>query len=236
MAAAVAATLTTAPCAVAAPVCGDVNVSGKVTAADALAVLKHAVGQAVELLCEQGSQPLKTGQTACHDADGAELPCASTGHDGDLQMGAARTFTDNGDGTITDHNTGLVWEKLSDDDSIHDWDNSYTWADGFATKVGTLNSAAFAGHSDWRMPNRFELETLVHIGAAEPSTYSAFNNGCAPDCTVLTCSCTESGLYWSSSTYHRGPSLAWLVFFKDGDSFYDNKTDFFPVRAVRSNS
>jgi hypothetical protein len=40
-----------------------------------------------------------------------------------------RAYVDNGDGTITDSKTGLMWEKLSDDGSIHDWDATYTWAD-----------------------------------------------------------------------------------------------------------
>ena len=61
---------------------------------------------------------------------------------------------DNGDGTITDTKTGLMWEKLSDDGSIHDKDTAYTWANAFAVKVATLNGGGgFAGHTDWRVPN-----------------------------------------------------------------------------------
>jgi hypothetical protein len=60
---------------------------------------------------------LKTGQTTAY----------GTGSDGDLQKGTARSYTDNGDGTITDNVTGLMWEKKSDDGGIHDKDNMYTW-------------------------------------------------------------------------------------------------------------
>ena len=87
---------------------------------------------------------LKTGQTNCWDSLGAPITCAGTGQDGELQKGAARSYTDNGDGTITDNTTGLMWEKLTDDGSIHDWDNVYTWEGAFA-KIAALNAANFAG-------------------------------------------------------------------------------------------
>jgi hypothetical protein len=67
-----------------------------------------------------------TGQTTCWDSAGAVIPCAGTGNDGDIQAGATLSYTDNGDGTITDNNTGLMWAKKSDDGSIHDKDNAYT--------------------------------------------------------------------------------------------------------------
>jgi hypothetical protein len=73
---------------------------------------------------------LKTGQTHCWGGPfplTPLIPCAGTGQDGDLQTGAARSYTDNGDGTITDNTTGLMWEKITDDGSIHDVNNVYTW-------------------------------------------------------------------------------------------------------------
>jgi hypothetical protein len=66
-----------------------------------------------------------TGQTTCWDSAGTVIPCAGTGHDGEIQAGATLAYTDNGDGTITDDNTGLMWEKLSDDGSINDKDTTY---------------------------------------------------------------------------------------------------------------
>src|SRR5262249_32070000 len=73
-------------------------------------------------------QPLKTGQTTCYTDLGIVAPCAGSGQDGDVQTGLARAYVDNGDGTISDTRTGLMWEKLSDDASIHDKDAMYTWA------------------------------------------------------------------------------------------------------------
>jgi len=181
--------------------------------------------------------PLRTGQTICYNTAGSVIACAGTGHDGDWQKGAARSFTDNGDGTVTDHTTGLMWEKQSDDDSIHDKDNAYTWDNAFASKVATLNSTVFAGHNDWRVPNRFELDTLVNLAAENPATYPAFNTACAATCTVLTCSCSPfSQSYWSSSTFQGDRARAWLVNLNSGFTNYDYKTLSRGVRAVRAGS
>jgi len=69
-------------------------------------------------------------------------------------------FVDNGDGTITDRQTCLVWEKKDNAHGIHDLNNVYKWtksgtaADGdlFATFLAGLNGPGFAGHHDWRIP------------------------------------------------------------------------------------
>ena len=60
---------------------------------------------------------LKTGQTQCWDSAGTEIVCAGTGQDGEFQKGTAQSYADNGDGTITDRATGLVWERLGSFDS-----------------------------------------------------------------------------------------------------------------------
>jgi hypothetical protein len=185
-----------------------------------------------------GGSLAETGQTTCYDSAGLAIPCGGTGRDGELQKGLGRSFTDNGT-TIMDNVTGLEWEKLTDDgDALHDWDIGYTWPDGFA-KVAALNSANFAGHNDWRLPNRTELLSISNIGAVSPATFSPFDTGCTPSCTVGVgaCSCTNPGYYWSSSTYQFARALAWSVLFVDGDTYATGKTtNFFYVRAVRGGS
>ncbi len=215
------------------PVCGDVERNYSLTASDALRILRRAVGQEVEIICPPSATPLRTGQTTCYDAGGTPQQCAGTRQDADLAFGAARSFVDNGNGTILDNATGLTWEKLSNDGSIHDVDNKYTWAEAFSVKIAALNASNFGGSSTWRLPNRFELETLVNLGAAGPATHSVFNTVCGASCTVTTCSCTASDYYWTSTTAQIGQTSAWTVLFETGHEEWDSKSGTNHVRAVR---
>jgi hypothetical protein len=125
------------------------------------------------------------------------IACAGSGQDGEVQAGLVRVYVDNGDGTITDARTGLMWEKQSDDGSLNDQDDMYTWADAFAVKIAGLNAGSgFAGYTDWRLPNVNELQTILNYAAVNPSVPPAFDVFCAPACTVSVCSCTQSGRYW----------------------------------------
>lgn len=180
-----------------------------------------------------------SGQTTCWNSSGSVIACAGTGHDGENQAGATLAYADNGDGTVTDLNTGLMWEKLSDDGSIHDKDNHYDWNDAFAVEVAALNTpSCFAGYCDWRVPNVKELQSIVNyeIAYPGPAVAPAFNASCAASCTVLTCRCTASSYYWSSSSNANNPNNAWNVNFDNGNVNNDNKTNDNYVRAVRAGS
>ncbi len=216
--------------------CGDVNKSGTVTSGDALAVLRKSVGQSVQLACPPPATPLKTGQTTCYTPTGNPLSCPGSTEDGDFQKGASRDFTDNGDGTITDNATGLMWEKLSNDGGYHDRDTLFSWANA-VEKAKFLNDIEFAGHDDWRLPNQFELFSLVHLGTGTPANDPLFHTPCPPGCTVLDCSCTATTdpVYWSSTTYLNGTSGtgAWAVQFDGGFTVAVDKTFGIYARVVR---
>ena len=180
------------------------------------------------------SQPLRTGQTTSY----------GTGSDADALKGVVRAYTDNADGTITDNNTELMWEKKDQSGGIHDWSNTYTWTasldttndmDGTITTVflaGLNGGGGYAGHTDWRIPNAHELQSIANYQNSAPAVGVEFNNGCAPGCTVLTCSCTifdtdmgttdeakaTDRFYWSSTTYQRPGETneAWVVNFEGG--------------------
>lgn len=180
-----------------------------------------------------GGTLLETNQTTCYDlADNTPKSCAGTGQDGELRKGLARSYSDNGK-TITDNQTGLTWEKLTDDGSVHDKDNAYTWADAFATKVQELNTApCFADHCDWRLPNVNELHSILDYAHSNPQVDAVFNMTCAPSCTATDCSCTAADLYWSSTTDTLSDS-AWKVGFDLGFVVADGKAFLGFVRAVR---
>lgn len=65
----------------------------------------------------------------------------------------ATRFIDNGDGTVTDRETGLIWQKDPAPERI-------TWPEA-QRYIEELNEASFAGHSDWRLPRNQELATLM---------------------------------------------------------------------------
>lgn len=170
--------------------------------------------------------------THCIDAadTNGDLRLAAPGDTGECTAGS--TYTDNGDGTITDDRLGLVWERKGDDDSSQDW---YTWAGASTAHVATLNATSFAGHDDWRLPTIAELQTLIRLGPS-PAVAPEFDVACVPGCTALTCSCTvASGAYWSATTLADDPALAWeAVGF--GYLSTDNKGLNWYVRAVRGGS
>ncbi len=236
MAAAFAAmALRVVPAAAVAPVpavCGDVNSTGTVTAADALAVLKVAVHQPLELICAAIPQFPATGD----DVDYGDFS------DGHVQSGTARSFTDNGDGTVTDNVTGLMWEKKGSADDIHYMDNIYAWTSTDEQMDGPIVTAflaslnadkGFAGHNDWRIPTITELLSLWNVGAGNPTAFTPFNDSCVNGCNSETCSCTAPTTYWSSSSSHFDGGKAWFVNFGDGGADFDGKIGTNHVRAVR---
>ena len=179
--------------------------------------------------CSGPRQLTATGQTTVY----------TTGDDGDVRAGRALSYVDNGDGTITDANTGLMWEKKVNNGGLHDVDNMYVWTPGSGSIwewIGFVNAeggTGYAGHNDWRIPNKKELESIVDAGRYNPAVDPAFNTGCTAGCTELTCSCTASNYYWSSTTFANSPTLAWYVDFYYGYVYGNYKVSNNYVRAVR---
>jgi len=171
-----------------------------------------------------------TGQTTSFTA----------GDDGALRRGAGLRYQDNGDGTITDMNTGLMWERKSGEAGLHYHDDHFVWTPGpgsvweWLALVNAENGGAgYAGHTDWRLPNLRELQSIVNYENSGPAIGSEFNMACAPGCTVAACSCTEPAPLWTSTTFTADPTLAWLVDFANGFVVNDAKTAAWHVRAVR---
>jgi serine/threonine-protein kinase len=65
----------------------------------------------------------------------------------------ATRFINNGDGTVTDGETNLVWQQNPGPERIN-WPEATQY-------IQKLNEATFAGHTDWRLPNNEELLTLM---------------------------------------------------------------------------
>lgn len=119
-------------------------------------------------------------------------------------------FTDNGDGTVTDKNTGLMWQQR--DDNVE-----RTWNEAMAY----CEDLELAGHTDWRLPDKDELMSIVDKSRENPAINTDFFPG------------TRSSSYWSSSTHVDCAGDAWDVHFHGGRVGYGSKAYGTYVRCVR---
>ncbi len=121
-------------------------------------------------------------------------------------------YQDNGDGTITDRATGLMWQQSGSDDYL-----AYADAEKY---VASLNREHFAGYKDWRLPTVDELASLL-----EPDEQSN-------DQYINPVFSDEQWWCWSADK--RSSGSAWVVDFSYGNVFwYYNGSNYY-VRAVRS--
>ena len=135
----------------------------------------------------------------------------------DVTAGAPNleSYTDNKDGTVTDNLTGLMWQQTVPT-------GTYTWSQAVAY-CPTLN---LAGHSDWRLPSRIELASIVDFGVTSGSATS----GATINATYF--SSTPANWFWSSSPLAGSSSYAWFVFFNSGSTSYDVVSSTYLVRCV----
>lgn len=150
------------------------------------------------------------------------LLCLLAGNAFAIQTTPTSDFIDNNDGTVTHKTTGLTWMRCAlgqtwTGSSCKGTAKSYTYT--AALKL----TSRFAGHSDWRLPNIAELQTIVERDAISP----AINTELFPS--------TPSDAFWSSSPYVGYSNYAWYVYFSNGYVYLNNnRNNGFAVRLVRA--
>ena len=211
---------------------------------------------------------LTNGAMGCLDKAALNADCTNAGSQAGVLQGAADQFIqdallalasdhryiDNGDGTVTDSATWLMWEKKTtavgsgvNYADPHDVDNTYTWnvsgtpypPDGtaFTDFLFRLNTEpCFAGHCDWRLPSE-EGQDSPFTGAKELESIllAPYPCGTSP-CIDPIFGPTVAGSYWSATTDATDPNSAWLVNFADGLVGNSDKGFNHYVRAVRAGS
>ena len=135
-----------------------------------------------------------------------------SGADSRAPVGASTAsvgYTDNGDGTITDTATGLMWQQAGA--SGMTWEQALAYCEGLD----------LGGHADWRLPSIKELRSLAETSRYNPSVHTTY----FPD--------SAASWYWSGTTRATTTYDAWVVNFYFGDVDGYNKTNGYYVRAVR---
>jgi hypothetical protein len=141
-------------------------------------------------------------------------------------MKAEAKLLDNNNGTVTDKNTGLMWQKCSagqnNDGACSGTAGEYNWYEATGNVCKGLRTG---GHSDWRLPSKSELVTIVDLSA--PQSGPTINPSYFPG--------TIKAGYWSSTADASKPDLAWLVDFVKGYVIPAvNKKNHWYVRCVRT--
>lgn len=109
-----------------------------------------------------------TGQTNCYGSSGGTIACPGAGaafYGQDAQYAsAAMSYRNNGDGTISDLITGLMWQR--------DPGSKVSWASANArtSSVGRVSALTLAGYSDWRLPTIKELYSLIDFNGLNGPT------------------------------------------------------------------
>ena len=103
-------------------------------------------------------------------------------------------FKDNGDETVSDEATGLMWQKS-------DGGKTYLWQDG----LKYCDALSLGGHSDWRLPNIKELHSLLDYTKSPEATTEA-NKGPCIDTSVFEITNKENPFDYPITKYsrHRG--------------------------------
>jgi hypothetical protein len=181
------------------------------------------VDDVVSGYCNAPAPVGKTGQTISQ----------ANGDDGDLRKGVAwpnPRFTDNGDGTVTDNLTRLIWLKNAHRFGSQDWWGAVSACNSLADDGSELTDGSVAG--DWRLPNVNELHSLEDYDFYEPALPNTAGTGQWTEGDPFT-NVQFQYYYWSSTPYVWN-SFRWAVSMKWGTSNYlSTSQDYHYVWPVR---
>ena len=132
----------------------------------------------------------------------------ATGCSGKFKENAVEKFNDNGDGTVTDITTRLIWQQA---DAKKNWEAAITYCE----------ELKHANHQDWRLPNIKELRTIIDMTKTNLTIDSIAFPG------------AKASLYWSSTTFESNPKNAMVYDFSNGNTHSEEKVFTNYVRCVR---
>ena len=156
------------------------------------------------------------------------------GEDGLLQKGVAwpnPRFTDNGNGTVTDNLTGLIWLKSANCCGMTDWAGALSAANTLNSGECGLTDGSVEG--DWRLPSLREQHSLIHFGYHAPALPNTAGTAKWAEGDPFTgVNDIQSRNYWTSTTSASDSYQAWIVDLYDGKAASKFKIDFFYLNKV----
>jgi len=217
------------------------KVAAKAPVEPAAAVITLASAPAPETAGVETTETIKTTAAAALVA-GSPSGFVKLANTGELLEDDASSWE-----CVEDRNSKLTWEVKKNDGGIRDRDNSYSWlreingeTDGTnnggrcrggvdcdtSSYARAINSQELCGFSDWRLPTKEELETLVD-----------YNNN--PKQATINMSYFPEAIpswYWTASENPELEGYAWYVLFKNGIALNDLKERPKHIRLVRGNT
>ena len=182
------------------------------------------------------SRPARTGQTSIIPLDVTGI----AGADGKLQKGVtwpSPRFTDNTNGTVTDNLTGLIWLKAANYKSTAGAAGAATWTEALTfcntLKSGQCGLTDGSTEGQWRLPNYFELVSLLDLAYFDPALSNDAGIGKWVSGAGSSFTGVQSGYYWSSTTSAGSTGFAWYVALGGGLVNGDVKTSTYYVWPVR---
>jgi hypothetical protein len=160
--------------------------------------------------CYNNAATMACASVPC-DADGGPAFCGQDAqygwdatHDADERY--SRDMTVSGEPVVVDNVTGLEWQGctygLTGDDCTAGSMANADWS----TQLANCDELSWGGHDDWRLPDRYELQSIASYGS--PADSAAFP-------------ATPGGAFWSSSSYMDHTVYAWYVKFDTDSGFID---------------
>ncbi|OAD21251.1 protein containing DUF1566, partial [Candidatus Thiomargarita nelsonii] len=146
-----------------------------------------------------------------------------------LQTLQQQRYTDNGDGTVTDKKTGLIWLKKANAFGSQDWKTAMQCAANLAHGQCGLSDGSKAG--DWRLPTKDEWEAMMDERYNKPALSNAAGTEPWKEGDVFLG--VQSSWYWSSTSYKDNTSLAWTMYIDNGRMYSYGKTFTYYVWTVR---
>jgi Protein of unknown function (DUF1566) len=160
--------------------------------------------------CSSGLVCIRYPPADCADPSWAEWPMPNSQVDVAAGAPNSQSYTDNGDGTVTDNVTGLMWQQIGPT-TLYSWTNA----------IAYCQTLPLAGRDDWRLPTAIELFSIADTGQSNPSIASTFFPS------------TPAARFWSSTPVANSSSSAWGVYFNYGYAHIYDVTIPYNARCVR---